>query len=232
MNMFLENKVLDLNQNSVTEDQRNMKIWLAQTPDTEKVAKFVPGPGIQRLSLEFDINELKKALEVATSKANYVGAELSQGYGAIPLTRRPGADQLSDNDIFGLYWLRPDNRYQEEQREEFVDELEFCELVPEFQGTYFEYVHQQLLSRFPIGRMRILSKAERCCNHWHRDPEPRIHIPIISNPGSLFMINNHCTHLPADGSVYFTDTRGYHAAMNGGFYDRVHIVATLPIRQI
>jgi hypothetical protein len=55
-----------------------------------------------------------------------------------------------------------------------------------------------------------------------------LHIPIISNPGSLFVVNHHCTHLPADGSVYFTDTRGYHTALNGGEESRVHIVAALP----
>jgi len=78
-----------------------------------------------------------------------------------------------------------------------------------------------------IGRMRVLSKAVYNCNSWHRDPEPRLHIPVISNPGSLFVVNNHVTHLPADGSVYFTDTRGYHMAMNGGEHRRVHIVAAL-----
>ncbi|MDG2482753.1 MAG: hypothetical protein P8Q36_18090 [Alphaproteobacteria bacterium] len=40
-------------------------------------------------------------------------------------------------------------------------------------------------------------------------------------------MNHHVTHLPADGSVYFTDTRGYHTALNGGGGVRVHIVAAL-----
>jgi hypothetical protein len=35
------------------------------------------------------------------------------------------------------------------------------------------------------------------------------------------------THLPADGSVYFTDTRGYHTALNGGEQRRIHIVAAV-----
>ena len=80
-----------------------------------------------------------------------------------------------------------------------------------------------------LGRVRILSKGLYNCNSWHRDPEPRLHIPVITNPGSLFVVNNHCTHLPADGSVYFTDTRNYHTALNGGLYHRVHIVAALPL---
>jgi hypothetical protein len=28
--------------------------------------------------------------------------------------------------------------------------------------------------------------------------------------------------------VYFTDTRGYHTALNGGLMERVHLVAAVP----
>ena len=73
----------------------------------------------------------------------------------------------------------------------------------------------------------MLPKGLYNCNSWHRDPEPRLHIPIVTNPGSLFVVKHHVTHLPADGSVYFTDTRGYHTALNGGETRRVHIVAAL-----
>ena len=73
----------------------------------------------------------------------------------------------------------------------------------------------------------MLSKGLYNCNSWHRDPEPRLQIPIVTNPGPLFVVNHHVTHLPADGSVYFTDTRGYHTALNGGETRRVHIVTAL-----
>ena len=124
--------------------------------------------------------------------------------------------------------MRKDERYVEEACEEYVDESAFSEFDQRFADTYFEEVHQTLSERFPVGRMRILSKDTYNCNSWHRDPEPRLHIPIISNPGSLFIVNHHVTHLPADGSVYFTDTRGYHTAINGGMERRVHLVAALP----
>ena len=68
--------------------------------------------------------------------------------------------------------------------------------------------------------------------HGIETPQPRIHIPIKTNPGSLFIVNHHLTHLPADGSVYFTDTRGYHTALNGGEETRTHIVAALAYEQI
>ena len=211
-------------------DSQRMQAWLAEAPDTERVAGFVPGPGIQKLELTFDIEALRDALEQVTSSQAYKSEYSDKGFGAISLTRRPGVEVETPNDLSGRYWLRADERYVEEPMEELVDEFAFSEFVPKFKGTYFEHVHRELTKRFPIGRMRVLSKGLYNCNSWHRDPEPRLHIPVVSNPGSLFVVNNHCTHLPADGSVYFTDTRGYHMAMNGGLYERVHIVAALPMR--
>lgn len=196
-------------------------------PDTESVAKFKVGPGIDRLELKFDIQELQKALEEALAKTEFKG-ELAAGFGAFSLTRRPGVEIETPNDLSGLFFTRVDESYEEVRREDVVDEFKFTELVPIFKGTYFEHVHHELTKRFPIGRMRVLSKGLYNCNSWHRDPEPRLHIPIITNPGSLFLVNHHATHLPADGSVYFTDTRGYHTALNGGETHRVHIVAALP----
>ncbi len=208
-------------------DKDLMKSWLERTPDAPSVSGFQPGPGINKLNLQFDIEALKAALEDILLTQEFFG-DLDSGFGAIPLTRMPDRSDVSANDLSGRYWLRPDNDLQEVAREDFVDEAAFTELVPECKDTYFELVHKALIARFPIGRMRILSKGIYNCNSWHRDPEPRLHIPITTNPGSLFVVNHHVTHLPADGSVYFTDTRGYHTALNGGESTRVHIVAALP----
>ncbi len=215
-------------QGVVERDVAAVAAWLARPPETESVARFKPGPGIQKLALRFDIDKLRQALDDCTRDQDYMGGMQEEGFAALPLTQRPGQREWSENDLSGRYWLRADERYLEEPREDFVDEAAFSELVPAYNGTYFEQVHADLTERFPIGRMRILSKGLYNCNSWHRDPEPRIHIPIVSNPGSLFVVNHHVTHLPADGSVYFTDTRGYHTALNGGLYPRVHIVAAIP----
>ncbi|UWQ63219.1 hypothetical protein K3723_02655 [Leisingera caerulea] len=201
-------------------------------PDTASVADFVPGPGIQRLELTFDLKLLQEALEECLKREDFMGGMQDQGFAALPLTRRPGQSEWTANDLSGRYWLRADDRYVEEPREDLVPEVEFSEFNPKFAGTYFEHVHSELAKRFPIGRTRVLSKGLYNCNSWHRDPEPRLHIPVVSNPGSLFIVNHHVTHLPADGSVYFTDTRGYHTALNGGETRRVHIVAALAYEQV
>ncbi|MBX2882851.1 MAG: hypothetical protein KTR32_23070 [Granulosicoccus sp.] len=213
---------------TIAADQQLMGQWLAHKPDTESVAGFVPGPGIQKLNLTFDIAKLRSALATCSSRNN--AALDKNGFGAFSLTRRPGAEVETPNDLSGLFHTRIDDSYEEVAREEPVDEFAFTEFHPRFEDTYFKTVHDQLSTRFPIGRMRVLSKGLYNCNSWHRDPEPRLHIPIVSNPGSLFIVNHHVTHLPADGSVYFTDTRGYHTALNGGESERVHIVAALPLR--
>ena len=200
---------------------------IASRPDSRSVAEFVPGPGIERLSLSFDIGALREALAECLRRSDFMGGMQDEGFAALPLTQRPGQTEWTENDLSGRYWLRGDDRYVEEAREDLVPEKAFSEFNPDFADTYFEEVHRQLATRFPIGRMRVLSKGLYNCNSWHRDPEPRLHIPIVTNPGSLFVVNHHVTHLPADGSVYFTDTRGYHTALNGGETRRVHIVAAL-----
>lgn len=197
-------------------------------PDTESVAFFKPGPGIERLDVSFDITKLREALNEALSIDEFKG-DLDAGFGAFSLTRRPGVEVETANDLSGLFYTRVDESLEEVKREEDVDEFRFTEFVPKFEHTYFKTVWETLKEIAPIGRMRVLSKGLYNCNSWHRDPEPRLHIPIISNPGSLFVVNHHVTHLPADGSVYFTDTRGYHTAMNGGESRRVHLVAALPV---
>jgi hypothetical protein len=62
---------------------------------------------------------------------------------------------------------------------------------------------------------------------FHKDPEPRIHIPIITNPGALMIVENFAGHIKANGDAYFVDTRKYHTALNGGSHDRIHMVATI-----
>ena len=169
------------------------------------------------------VNVYSNELQIGTS---------TNSFGFFSLTQRPEQKQWTENDLSGRYQIRGDKHYKEEPRDELIEEKQFSEFNPKLKGTYFEKVYSELIKRFPIGRMRVLSKGIYNCNSWHRDPEPRIHIPIETNPGSLFIVNHHLTHLPADGSVYFTDTRGYHTALNGGEQTRTHIVAALAYEQI
>ena len=132
---------------------------IASRLNSYSVAEFVPGPGIERLSLSFDIEALREALAECLRRSDFMSGMQDEGLVALPLTQRPGQTEWTENDLSGRYWLRGDDRYVEEAREDLVPEKAFSEFNPDFAGTYFEEVHPQLIDRFPIGRMRVLSKG-------------------------------------------------------------------------
>ena len=103
----------------------------------------------------------------------------------------------------------------------------YTELCPEFEGTYVEEVYNLIKSKFKVGRVRFLMKPPRSCLSWHRDPEMRLHIPIITNVGCRMVIEDTSFHMPANGDGYITDNTKYHNFFNGSEFDRVHLVATV-----
>ncbi|WP_315981718.1 hypothetical protein [Aliamphritea spongicola] len=140
---------------SIQRDAEQMQQWLAGDFDTTSVASFKPGPGIAKLDLKFDIDELRKCYFELQKHVENLGS----GFHALALTRRPGVEVPEPYDLVGRFWTRTDDTYQEYARDEMVDESLFTEFNPLFKDTYFEEVHKQLIARFPIGRMRVLKKT-------------------------------------------------------------------------
>ena len=178
--------------------------------------------------LKFDISKLKKALSEVLKIKNYDTANGIKNFAAICLNQIPGnPDSIKGNNARGIYWTKPDHTGEEKLRDKALDETLYTEFVKDFENTYFKEVYNQLQKKFKLGRVRILLKEPRSTLSWHRDPEPRLHIPIITNPGCMMVIENEAKHLPADGSVYITNNVKYHNAFNGGEENRVHLVACL-----
>ena len=149
-----------------------------------------------------------------------------KSFGAIPLNQIPGDEEsIKGHNIRGTYWTFPDETGKEAERDKPIDETKYTEITPDFKNTYFEEVINTLKKKFKLGRIRILLKEPRSTLSWHRDPEPRLHIPIITNPGCRMVIENIAKHMPADGSVTITNNTKYHNFFNGGEQDRIHIVA-------
>ncbi|MDA9619458.1 hypothetical protein N9T04_01105 [Alphaproteobacteria bacterium] len=212
-------------ENTFEQDRKVMEKYISNVPDTKSVAHFKPSKDIIRLPIRFDIKKLRQSVDDLINSQGLI--DMGSGFQATTITKRPNIDVISDNDLSGRFYTRTDESLEEYARDEIVNESEFTDLAEPYKDTYFEFIHRELAKRYSIGRIRVLLKKIYNCNSWHRDPEPRLHIPVYTNPGSLFIVNHHCTHLPADGSVYFTDTRGYHTAINGGESNRIHIVAAL-----
>ena len=176
-------------------------------------------------NLKFDVYKLRSDLDkiLKLKKFNSLGIK---NFAAIPLNQIPGdKSSIEGHNVRGTYWTIPDETGKEAKRDKSIDESKYTELLPEFKGTYFEDVFNNLRKNFKLGRVRILLKEPRSTLSWHRDPEPRLHIPIITNPGCLMVIDNVAKHMPADGSVWITNNTKYHNAFNGGEENRIHLVA-------
>jgi hypothetical protein len=194
--------------------------------DSIREKKFLNFDDFKKQNLKFDIVKLQDAYKqiIKTKKFNTVDGV--SHFGAICLTRVPGdPDSIKDNKARGLYWTKPAKSGKEVSRDFAINENAYTELVPEFKNTYFEKIIKVISSKYKLGRVRILLKEPRSTLSWHRDPEPRLHIPIITNPGCLMVIDNVAKHMPADGSVWITNNTKYHNAFNGGEENRVHLVA-------
>jgi len=154
-------------------------------------------------------------------------------FNAICINRKPGdPNSITGGNVRGLYWTYPDTTNTEEQRLPYIEEEKYTEICPEFKGTYVEEVYNKISKMFKIGRCRFLMKPPRSCLSWHRDPEMRLHIPIITNKGNVMVIENTAFHMPANGSGYITDNTKYHNFFNGSEIERVHLVTTLVGRKM
>ena len=178
--------------------------------------------------LKFDLDKMQSALKDVDSRVARQSPLGERDINAICLTQIPNdPNSITGGNVRGLYWTKPDSTYEEVQREEVIDELQYSEFVKLFEDTYFKEMYDALTKKYKLGRVRLLWKLPRTTLSWHRDPEPRLHIPIVSNFGARMCVDNEDRHMPADGSVWITDNTKYHNAFNGGEEDRVHLVATV-----
>ena len=188
--------------------------------------KILDFSDFQKQNITFDILKLQEAYrQIITTKKFDDGGGISH-FGAICLTRKPGdPESVKGSKARGIYWTKPDKSGAEVSRDINIDESEYSEFIPDYENTYFKEVFDVISSKYKLGRVRILLKEPRSTLSWHRDPEPRLHIPIITNPGCLMVIDNVAKHMPADGSVWITNNTKYHNAFNGGEENRIHLVA-------
>ena len=176
-------------------------------------------------NLNFDISRLRDDLDKIL-KANKFNSPGVTHFGAISLNQIPNdKSSIEGNNIRGKYWTIADETGKEVSRDVDIDESKYTQLVPEFENTYFKEVYETLKKKFKLGRVRLLLKEPRSTLSWHKDPECRLHVPIITNKGCSMVIENVAKHLPANGKVWITNNTKYHNFFNGGEQARVHLVA-------
>ena len=182
----------------------------------------------QKQELKFDINKLRFACDQVLKIKGFDTSLGIPHFAGISLNQIPGVpDSTEGHKVRGIYWTKPDETGKEFKRDVSIKEYKYTQFIEDFKNTYFKEVYNELSKRYKLGRVRLLLKEPRSTLSWHRDPEPRLHIPIYTNPGSIMVIESVAKHLPADGSVWVTNNTKYHNAFNGGEENRVHLVACL-----
>ncbi len=175
--------------------------------------------------LRFDISKLREDLDKILKLKKFKTPGVTH-FGAIPINQIPNdKNSIKGNNIRGRYWTIADETGKEVSRDVPIDESKYTQLVPEFEQTYFKEVYEKLNKKFKLGRVRLLLKEPRSTLSWHKDPECRLHVPIITNKGCSMVIENVAKHLPADGKIWITNNTKYHNFFNGGEQARIHLVA-------
>jgi len=172
----------------------------------------------RKLNIHFDIDAIRKAYQIAVEDIGFNGKLVN----CISLTH---CDK-SKSDPRGVFWTMNED-YEEVQVERYVNEEAYKVFEPLLMNTYFKNVYDLLSQHFNLGRVRILKLNSRSSLSYHRDPEARLHVPIVTNPGALMIVDKEAYHMKSDGSVYYMNTLNYHTAINGGNQPRIHLVATV-----
>ena len=199
---------------------------MTQVVSIDKKDHLTVSNAFQKQDIKFDINKLRDACKEVLSIKGFDTSLGIPHFAGIPLNQIPGdPDSIKGNNVRGVYWTKPNSSGKEVVRDVSIKEHKYTEFVKAFEHTYFKEVFDILSKKYKLGRVRLLLKEPRSTLSWHRDPEPRLHIPIFTNPGAIMVIDKVAQHMPADGSVWITNNKKYHNAFNGGEENRVHLVA-------
>ena len=141
-------------------------------------------------NLTFDISKLREDLDKILKNKKFNSPGVTH-FGAIPINQIPNDENsIKGNNIRGKYWTIADDTGKEVSRDIDIDESKYTQLIPEFEKTYFKEVYETLSKRYKLGRVRLLLKEPRSTLSWHKDPECRLHVPIITNKGCSMVIEN------------------------------------------
>jgi hypothetical protein len=131
-------------------------------------------------------------------------------------------------DQISLQVKKNDNSWNESTGwlDSVIDEISFNTIHPELKDTVFDELIQSI--NYKVVRLRIMRMLPNTSYSIHKDPLFRIHIPIVTNDKCAFLFpeNDYMKHMPADGSIYWTNTKLTHTFVNWSNKPRIHIVGT------
>ena len=116
--------------------------------------------GFYRLpDVQFDLQQMQEALQEVDSRVARQSPLGERDINAICLTQIPGdPNSITGGNVRGLFWTKPDHTGVEVQRDAPIDEENYSEFVKLFEDTYFKEIYDTLISRYKLGRIRLLWK--------------------------------------------------------------------------
>lgn len=102
----------------------------------------------------------------------------------------------------------------------------------QFPENYFKYTMfdtpllNSYIEKYGLRRTRLMNSHPKSTLSMHQDLTKRIHIPLISNPDCLMIIDGQ-TYFLEPGNVYLTDTTYKHTAINASNMMRLHLVGCM-----
>lgn len=105
-----------------------------------------------------------------------------------------------------------------------LKEKDFNVTCDMFKDTIFDEIIQKLKDKnIHVTRGRFMYMLHKTCLTMHKDPAPRVHIPIYTNENCMMLFNDKAVRLPF-GSAYYVDTTIPHTALNASKDPRVHLI--------
>lgn len=138
-----------------------------------------------------------------------------------------------------IEWFNDDKTKQcaLQHTKENISFLEGCGRLntAKFKETDFNVCHsiindtifKDIIKEFNLYRTRLMWMKPKVCYSLHIDPNPRIHIPIITNPWAMFVFADSGLHHLPIGKVYWVNTKLTHSFANFGDTDRLHLIGCL-----
>jgi hypothetical protein len=111
----------------------------------------------------------------------------------------------------------------------------WTEYIDMFSHLYTVRVAGKLLEQIAaeydgkIGRLRYMVMEPKSCLTYHTDPDDimRLHIPIITSEGAMFINDRQVDVMQHVGAVYKFNSTVKHTAINASRERRVHLVASV-----
>lgn len=169
-----------------------------------------------KLDYNFDITNLKKECH-----------DIIEKVGLHSETNQISLKHTAERDDRNL-WYEGVGSFRKETNLKRLQQKDFTELNKNILDTYIGQVYKEITKEYDTGRCRIMGLPGQKCMTLHYDMTKRIHIPIETNEDCLMIIDNEVIHMPADGSVYLTNTFKRHTALNANWdFMRLHLVFDL-----